>query len=142
MDMNDLVLKLSDMCGNTSEIIKRRKRLENKFKEIFNDIPDIHYEKFTIFPNKISDIDGTVKLTFKECYVIFVYSYRKNDTHKCLTENCLINSFIRSRRDRNNKEYKLSFDFLLGTDKAGDEISRTLNVYPMLDMMGGYEDLI
>ena len=35
MDMNDLVLKLSGMCGNTSEIIKLRKRLENKFKEIF-----------------------------------------------------------------------------------------------------------
>ena len=142
MDMNDLVLKLSDMCGNTSEIVKRRKRLENKFKEIFSGIPDVHYEKFTVFPYKISDTEGTVKLTFRECYVTFVYSYKQNEDCKFLTENCLINSFIRSRRDRNNKEYKLSFDFLLGTDKAGDEISRTLNVYPMLDMLGGYEDLI
>ena len=131
MDVNNLVLKLSNLCANTSENIKRRKHLENKFKEIFSNIPNVHYEKFTVFKNKISDTEGTVKLTFKECYVTFVYSYKQNEDYQCLTENYSIESFIRSRCDRNSNEYKVSFDFLLATNNAKNELSRTLNIWPI-----------
>lgn len=122
MDMNNLVVRLCDLCGDTYKNINRRKHIENKFKEIFSNIPGVHYEKFTVFKNKIRNTEGNVTLTFKECYLTFVYSYKQN-------EDCqfLIDSFIRSRC-KNNNEYKVSLDFLLATNDAKNELSRTLTI--------------